>query len=197
MIRNLWIFLLASFFSLSTFAQTNAEEIKKTFSDYFQTIEHQDYAQTLDFIYPKLFEHFPKELMKQAMEKMSADSSLQIAMKDAKVGEISEVLETDGVQYALLPYEFRMTMTFLGEEQIQEGEDFMDPAQMTYEVLQTQYGKENVDFHSDSRQIVIRVANELYAIKDPAFGNWKFLEKKTNMMSVLEQLIPQKVIDSL
>ena len=197
MIRNLWIFLLASSFSLSIFAQSNKQEIEKTFLDYFQTIEHQDYAQSLNFIYPKLFEHFPKELMQQAMEKMSADSSLQITMTHAKIGNVSEVLETDGVQYALLPYEFRMTMTFLGENEIQEGEDSMDPVQMTYEILQTQYGEENVDYHPAQRQIVIRVDNELYAIKDPEIGNWKFLEKKTNMMSVLEQLIPKKVIDSL
>ena len=41
------------------------------------------------------------------------------------------------------------------------------------------------------------MTNEMYAINDPAYKDWKFLEKKDSMKPILEKLLPKKVLKKL
>lgn len=181
--------LLMGLISLSVFAQTDRDEILDVHQRYMQTVEQQDNAATLGFIYPKLFKLYPKGMMLQSMNKASADPSIAIAMHNPKVDNISGSMEHKGIKYATVGYSFLMTMQILvANEKMTE---------FTHTFLTDNYGEENVAFDSASTTFNIQVQNELYAINDPEFTGWKFLEKKESMQILVEQILPKKVLKKL
>ena len=196
--KRLMTFLMVTMLSVTAFGQIDKDEIKKSFDKYFQTVEQKDNAKTLDYIYPKLFENFPKDRMLEAMDRMKADTSIVITMDNASVKSISETLELDGIKYALIKYTFIMTMTFVttGDEAERTGED-VNSVDFTYEILKEKYGDKNVVYDRNNSKIHINVANEMYAINDSAYKDWKFLEKKDSMKLILEKLLPKKVLKKL
>lgn len=182
--------------TISLFSQDEKDaDLLQTFRSYFQAIERKDHAQTLEFIYPRLFQHYPKELMLKAMEDMDADTSVRIAMEDAVAGRIFGHMTIGGVHYAQMEYSFLMIMTLLpdGSEADEEGATAFSAFDFTHSVLQGVYGKENVSSDKAQSQIFVRAHNTLYAIRDPEYPGWKFLEKKESLQPLLEKLLPKKI----
>ncbi|UTW61574.1 hypothetical protein KFE98_16375 [bacterium SCSIO 12741] len=191
MTKRILPLLLFIVITLTTFAQKAESEIRETFDTYFDLIEAQDISGTLDFVYPKLFEHYPKADLQTAFEKLYSDPDVKIEMKNAKVKSVSETMEYQGVQYATLDYSFDMHMKFLNNEGGEEGLQFA--ALMLKEV----YGADNVSFDSKTGVISIHTETTMYAVNDPAYPGWKFLEKKEDMKDVMKKIFPKKVLKKL
>jgi hypothetical protein len=185
--------------TIAAFGQTDKDEIKRIFDDYFQTVEQRDNAKTLNYIYPELFYHFPKERMLEAMDKMKADKTTAVTMDDLSVASISETLEIDGVKYAVIKYSFRMTMIIMkvDENSNNDREEDLNSTDFTYEMLKEKYGEKNVNYDREHNTLDVNVTNEMYAINAPAYKEWKFLEKKESMKPMLEKLLPKKVLKKL
>jgi hypothetical protein len=184
--------------SSTAFGQTEKDEIRRTFETYFKAVQEKDNRTTLDYIYPKLFDMYPRERMLESMDRMKEDTTTIINFGRGSITSISDKLEVEGIHYALVKYAFRMTMVMNGssDEAGTDGEDF-NSAEATYEMLKETYGDKNVTFDPENRKLDIQVANEMYAIKDPAYKDWKFLEKKENMMPILQKLLPRDVLKKL
>ncbi len=188
----LFLFLLTT----NTYAQSASDEIKSTFTHYFEVVQSKDNDKTLDYVYPKLFTMVPRETLKQALDQMySPTSGFLIDMQGGKIESISEVLEHEGGQYALLDYHFKMTMRFTTV--ISDSSDATNPLMLTYEMLKTQYDEKSLEVDKETSTIIISSINTLYAIKEPAYEGWKFIEKKENMAMLINQLLPQAIIDKL
>lgn len=198
--KILFTLLPATMLTGTTFGQTDKDEIKKAFEVYFQTVEQKNNAKTLDYLYPKLFEHFPKNKMLQAMNRMKSDTTMITTVQNPSVANISETMDVDGIKYALIKYTFQMTMTLIvtqEESDSDEPEEEENPAEFAYEMLKEKYGEENVVYDRDNNKLDTNVTNEMYAIHDPAYAGWKFLEKKDSMKPILEKLLPKSVLKKL
>lgn len=169
-------------------AQTDNDAIKKTFEEYFKTIEQQNNAKTLDYIYPKLFEQFPKEFMLKAMNETTNDTTTHIVMSNSVIKNVSKTLTIENIQYALIKYSFTMTITETDKD---------DSIEFMLKLFQGTYGKNNVLYDKSTKKIEVHIDNEAYAINHPEFQGWKFLEKKESMKPVLEKLLPKKVLKKL
>jgi len=182
--------------TVTTFGQIDKDEMKKTFENYFQTVVQKDNEKTLDYMYPKLFEKYPKDKMLGAMDKMKEDTTTVITVDNANIISISETFELDGIKYALITYSFKMTMIIMATGDKSEstvGEDY-NQADFTYEILKEKYGDKNVLYDQENSKLDINVTSEIYAIKKPTYKDWKFLEKKDSMKQLLEKLLPKKVL---
>lgn len=177
--------------SASVVGQNMDQEVRDTFSRYFKTIETKDNQQTLAFVYPKLFEIVPKNLMLEQMEKLSKDTVTEISMSKQSVSSVSDMLEIEGVKYALVSYSFIMHMKMNGIV----GEELTEISELTNEMLVEQFGPDQVTYNKGTGSFDIVVATSMYAINDPAFPGWKFLEKKEGMDELLVKIIPKEVID--
>lgn len=54
MTKAIFVLILTSALSLSTFGQTDKEVAKKTFIEYSHALEQKNYEKVLDYLYPKL-----------------------------------------------------------------------------------------------------------------------------------------------
>ncbi len=177
------------FFTASLFAQTGKEDIKKTFTEYFKTVEQKENSKTLGFIYPKLFDFFPKDELLKAMDEMKNDTTVHISFADAVVIDVSNSITLADIEYALIKYSFKMTMLFAPSE------DKDDSAlNFVAGIMKDQYGEKNVKYNSKKGSIEILINAEMIAIKDPAQKGWKFLENKPETRTLLEQMLPEEVM---
>ena len=196
MMKALLIFLLTSLITNTGFGQMNKDEIKLTFEKYFESVEQKENEKTLEYIYPKLFEIYPKNKMLDAMNKKKADTTTDITISNDSIINISETFELEGIKYALIKYSFKMTMKFSetkNETESSENEDF-NKAELSYELLKEVYGEKNTIYNKENSTIYINVSNEMFAIKNPSYNDWKFLENKENMKPILEKLLPKKIL---
>ncbi len=199
---------------MDTFGQNDKEEIQKTFEQYFETVEQKDNAKTLEYIYPKLFESYPKERMLEAMDRMKAETSTIIEVTNGQISSISETFIVDGVKYALIKYSFHLRMSVLNteektgpdaehdqiefddtdEESQVDQEPEASPGDLMYEMLKGKYGAMNVAYDQENSRFSIKASNEMYSIYDPVYKSWKFLEKKESMKPLLSKLLPKRVL---
>lgn len=147
----------------------------------------------LEMLYPKLFTIAPKEQLKQQMKNMLDDKNLTIKMFDFKIKSISPTFLYNTVKYALVKYNFRMTMQFGG---INESQKNNLALQYSLPELQEKFGKSNVQLNDETQTISIYVNGLIYAINEPK-KSWKFLEKKEEQKALLNYLLPQAVINKL
>jgi len=189
---SLLIFALTTMIIIGTNGQSDIE-VKTTFHDYFTTVMQQENEKTLDYIYPKLFDLIPKDRMLEMMNKTKADTTTRVSLVSPSVTRISEVTKVGGTDYVLIQYTFQMTMTFTLAKN-EDGEEETEPFDFTAEVLKEKYGKKNVTEDRENNTLKANVSNEMFAIRDPAYTGWKFLEKKENMQPILSKLLPKEVL---
>ena len=194
--KSVIITLLTLFTFTTTSAQTDNTDIQKNFEDYFKAVEQSNYPKVVDYLYPKLFDIAPKEAMLQAMKEISVDTSVIITIHSPVIKNISKTFVLDKVKYAFIKYSFRKTMLFKNNHSDAniQNDGRLDVADFTYKLLKGQYGEENVTFDREKSTVNILSNSEMYAINDPAYPGWKFLEKKEEMQPILEQLLPKKVL---
>ncbi|MEO1216483.1 MAG: hypothetical protein AAFY45_23305 [Bacteroidota bacterium] len=194
--------LFCILFIFSGFAQAQPEateeSLSSTLSEYIGLVENMDLGGTVEYLHPKLFEMAPKEMLKQAMEQAFADTSISFRMYDGEITKIHDILTVEEGSYALVDYRFTMDMKFKLDESNQDSVDSdLESIELTGSILAMQHGEENVKLDKDSRTLTITANNTMYAILEEGFDSWKFLEKKPNMMGVLDQIIPESVKEKL
>lgn len=196
MILRLISTLIFLSFSLSISLANDKEELESTLLDYFNHIKNQEYLQSLDYVYPKLFENIPKEEMLVSLEQMNADSNLQVKMYNPEIQQINEIIEIDGVKYALIDYSFSMSMFFLNPKD-QNLEEANNPMMFSYQMFVARHGEENVTLNEEQHSIDMNLIQKMFGIKDPNYQGWKFLQNEPGMKFFYETVLPQEIIDKM
>ncbi|MDW3647713.1 MAG: hypothetical protein R8P61_11650 [Bacteroidia bacterium] len=190
------LFIFSGF--LQAQPEATEENLSATLTEYISLVENMDLGGTVEYLHPKLFEMAPKEMLKQAMEQAFADSSISFRMYDGEISKIHDILTVEEGSYALVDYKFTMDMQFKLDESNPDSVDSdLESIEMTGSILAMQHGEENVSLDKESRTLTITANNTMYAILEDGFDSWKFLEKKPNMMGLLDQIIPESVKEKL
>jgi hypothetical protein len=188
-VKNSWLIYLFLFVQTTAFAQTDVEAIKETVMTYMEVVENKDYQKTMDYLYPKLFDFVPRSMMEEALKKQEEEIEIQVELKNSTIQKVSKVLVVEGVKYALVDYSFLMIMII--PEKDKEG---LETMQVLFE---SNYGKKNVSLDIEKRAFSINMVSAAYVINDPEYDGWKFLERKKELFSLLEKMLPKKVLKKL
>lgn len=106
------VLLLLLFNKLS--AQTT---LQTTLEDYLKVVETKNSERVMDYMYPKFFELFPRELMAKTLDESLKDPALEIVLTDSKILSLSPLKTVDSVTYANVDYSFVMTMKYVVSDQ--------------------------------------------------------------------------------
>lgn len=194
--------LIVILFSFNLFAQTDKIEIKNSIDLYFQTIKAKDNANTLEFLYPKIFEAYPKEMlpkdmtakemMLKALNSMYEDSNMIFNFDNSKIIKISNIETIDSIKYALVKYSYDLKITFLENEKDTTQNKYFDLKEIILLSMKNEHGEKNAVLDKNTNIITVFVTNDLYAIDDPLYKGWKFIEKKKNLEPIIEKILPIK-----
>lgn len=210
-------FLLLCWSSAS--AQADKQVLEEKLSDYIRLTKAKDFAGVMEYIHPKLFEMAPKEMIIEAMEKVYSDPMQEMNFDDFSIAGISNVIKDKNVDYALVNYTYKLqlhlTEAFFeneeeeedeeeegdeGDDEEEEGEEEEDTVDAKSEVMQfmlaffeERFGKERVRLDDATNTFHVDAESEMFAILDPAIGDWKFIENKEQYEAILNKIVPAKV----
>src|SRR6188508_1330561 len=104
MSTSLLTLALTTMLIIGAYGQSDKDEVKNTFHDYFKTVMQQENEKTLGYIYPKLFDVIPKDKMLDIMNKTKADTSTHVTLAQPTITRISEITKVDATEYVLIQY---------------------------------------------------------------------------------------------
>ncbi len=183
------ILFLFVFINVS-YAQDYKSEITKSQTEYLALLSNQEMEKAIEFIYPKLFEFFPKDFMLQVMEQQLADTTQTMTYSNNKIVKISKLIKYKNAEYAKVKYTFTLTM----QQHNFEDEDG-ELSDLMISMFEGMYGENNVKFDKETSTFIINSISNLYAVRDENFvDKWTFLEDNQKMQELLKELIPQKVM---
>ena len=192
--------LLATVICLGyTAAQDQKETLETSFYEYFKLVSDKDIDGTLDYMLPKMFELAPRELVKSSMEQIYEDEEMDIQFANNKLNNMSFLdYKEEDKTYAIVDYSFEMIMIIHAlknpEEEAKEEESSLNEFSLIHAMYNEQFGTDNVTADKENGKFTIFKNSRLIAVDMPNKG-WKFLEIKTEMLPVLERLLPQAVVE--
>ncbi len=154
----------------------------KTFLGY---MESKDYTKTLDLIYPKFFEHSPKNDLFQIFDLLEK-SGIELKFNDLEVIDTKALGTEAKVDYALIKYRLNMELP-LSTDELKGYAAFMVP------MLQGNFGKENVNYNREESYIKVTGERFLMGVNDPAYKEWLFLLFDKSFKSELAKTLPANV----
>ncbi|MBL8001722.1 MAG: hypothetical protein JNL05_07170 [Flavobacteriales bacterium] len=171
--------------------------LARAMNAYLLATQRGDFAYVLEQVHPKLYTVIPKEAMLQAMEKTFNDPEVSMVIDTVMVQRIKGPVKEAGIVYHSISYENHMRM-HSSPDQGPDGAP-LDAAEQAERdqallvMLQASMGKDQVRFDEGSRDYLIRSGNTMFAVKDPALGDWKFVGYKPEMEALMGMMVPEKV----
>ena len=186
------VFVLISGFAFNANAQKKEQQnIKAVVEDVIQLTENGEYAKVLDHTYPTLFDIVPKETMAAQMDEIFNSEEMKISMSEFSMGKVGEIKKGETAEYAIVPYNYTMSMQFTTEEATE------DVLNMTAGILIDQFGEDKVTVDVKTKTIVIINESEMLAIRDNGTTEWKIIELKADQMNMMEMILPADVYEAV
>lgn len=173
-----------------TKSQTDQDSVKLKLNQYFDLLRVWDNEKAIEYVYPAIFNFVEKEKLVEAMNTIKNNPAVDITLTEAKTQSLSNTMESSGSKYILVNYSFVYTMKFK-QDLDNEKMEFM------YDSMKEKYGKKNVKFDKKNKTFHFTQGKKLYAINDPVYKSWKFLEKNDQQPQLMEQLVPEEVLKKL
>lgn len=65
--------------------------------------------------------------------------------------------------------------------------------EITFNNFKNQFGEDNVTFKKDEDTFIIFTEKQMFAINDPEYDGWKFVEKSEGFEIIYSEFIPDEV----
>lgn len=189
-----FIVLVSFYFSIS-FGALAQDDIKTVLQEYLKFSEEKNSEKLMDYMYPKFFELFPREMMIKTLDQSLKDPSLEIVLKDSEILNISPPKTADTVTYSIVDYAFVMTLKYVESEENPLPDE--DTIEMTTNIFKNLYGEDKVFYDKQNARFTINVKKNMLALKSPSLTSWKVLGTEANLKPFLLKIIPKEIVDEL
>ncbi|MDG4949403.1 hypothetical protein NLM59_00570 [Weeksellaceae bacterium KMM 9724] len=184
-------FLIISmiFLSLNLHAQDKSE-ILPMMEKIIENSLNKDFAEVLDYTYPKVFEFASKEQMVELMTSMldNEDFSLVILPTNYDI-QVSDVKNIDGDKYAMIEYNNFMRLKFKDEESLNTEESL--------NLLKVAFSNANVSYNEETKTFDIMIRSQNLAISDESTaGVWRFLNANKQDGQMLRLLLNEQILNA-
>ena len=177
--------VVTSGLSAQKLSSKDQKAIDTRMGNFLGLMEAKNYTATLDFIYPKFFEHSPRQQMFQTFA-MLEKSGIELKLKDLKILETIALPGDEGIDYALVKYRLNMELPLSTDE-------LKGYAALMVPILQNEFGPDNVEYNDKDHYIKVTGEKFLMAVKDPDYNEWMFLIYDESFKAALAKTIPAKI----
>lgn len=170
----------------------SADHLKPTFAEditaYFTAFNNADWNAVNEMIYPRLFELITKEQMVQTFTQME-ENGMEMKTKFQKIDSLSSIISHEGSQYCRIYYDGDIKIGLSGE--------MLESLELIKTSFIEAYGEENVKYDEAKSQFDIKAIKSMLAIKSTTPDHWTYIEYTGPKDQVIQQLIPQEVLNHL
>ena len=188
-IQRLTLAAICLLLPLGSIAQELSKQDNKAIDEkvsvFLGLMETKSYTKVLDFIYPKFFEHSPKNQMFQIFQLLET-SGIELKFNDLKILDKTKLPSEKGIDYALIKYSLNMELP-LNTDELKGAAGFMVP------MLQNNFGRDNVEYNKKDSYIKVQGEKFLLGVEDPDYEDWLFLIYDDSFKSAIEKTIPASV----
>ena len=164
---------------------TDSKAIDSKVENFLSMIEVKDYTGLLDFMYPPIFEHTSKKSMFQVFE-MLEQAGIELKFQNLEVLEKTSIPSENEVKYAMVKYNIDMELPL-------NTDDLKGIAPLMVPMLQSNFGKENVEYNRAESYIHVKGQKFLLGVNDPDYSDWMFLIYDSSFKSALEKTLPASI----
>ncbi len=174
----------------SAFAQTS---IESTFNEYQLTLKEGKFDQSLDYIYPSLFELVPRETMLQIVTSMFSNPMMDIKMGKIDIQEITDPKIIEEKYYSIIYFDSEMEMKLNLPDSIDQ--NFAN-TQLKTDFDQS-FGEDNVSFNEETGYFFVKAASKAVAVSADGKSDWKFLNIMDNQEALMRMVLPAELADEV
>jgi len=184
-------------FAFAAHSQTRQDSLDlwRDMKTYYKVNKKRDYDSILNFMPPKFFSIAPKALMKSGLKKTFESDLILMSFDTFSYTSVQPLVKFDTVLATMVGYDIALSMTFTG------GQD-SSYVEMIKESMSEKYGEANVRVSStNSKKLEIKTPGiKMFALKEPKWDSWKFLEDKRaygdeRQQKMLDMVVPKAVLD--
>lgn len=189
--------LSCSFFISTVNSQTlrDSLDLRRDLDSYQRVSMKLDIDSILAFMPPKMFTIAPKNRIKESLESTFINEDFTMGFDTLAYGAMLPLVKIGNQFCTMVNYNIRMSITFSGKP---------DSALVNIltEVFSEEYGADNVqiDPKNSARLNIKSPDKKMFALKEPGWDSWKFLEDTradadSNQRKIMDMVIPKEVLD--
>jgi|GEM_PF-4049705 len=184
-------------FVFSSNGQTTQDSLDlwRDMKTYYLVNKKLDYDSILNFMPPKFFTIAPKTFMKNALKSTFENSDFRMGFDTFAYGVVQPLVKFETVLGTMVGYDMTLSITFTGEQD-------SGYVEMMKGIMSEKYGKENVRVSptNDSKLEIKTPGKKMFALKEPEWDSWKFLEDKRaegdeRQKKMIETVIPKAMLE--
>ncbi len=196
--RLLLITIIFAFGITTLVSKTPQENIKSDFITYLNHMINQEFAESVDYLYPELFEFVPKEQMISTMEETFNSPEVKISLNKPNVINVGEVRHIDSVYFCKLKYSHLMNMKFEDSKDTSITQQEIELRNnLTLSNLESTFGKENVSYDATDSSFDILSIKDSYAKSYDGLTDWKFIDIEKDNLMLLNLLLPPQLVEEI
>lgn len=159
-----------------------------TFKAYLKAKSLKNASAQVEYLHPKIFDGYSKDSVIKTIEALEVSGPISVG--NEKWISSSEVVAEKGIKYALITFSQTTTLD-MSDYKNKGGADFA--ISLSLEELRRQHGTENVFFDEDNYVIKTNTTSEMYAVLDPEYASWKFLNKTHPESDIAKSIVPETI----
>ncbi|SNR16263.1 hypothetical protein [Tenacibaculum jejuense] len=172
------------------------QEIELCFQSYFQHLSDQEFDKAMTYLPEDLFSYVSKRSLINSYEEAYKSDDMSFIHYPPTVTRIKDSLKIQDKYYALLSFKERMDIVIKFEENILE-ETKQEDLKALKKIYKKRFGSSNVKLN-DKDHFEIKTKKRAYAIlNEGEIAAWKFLILEEDSRQLLQELLPEKLHNSL
>ncbi len=196
--KLLLISLIVAFATANLISQTPQKYIERDFLAYLNHLINQEFTESVEYLYPELFDFVPKEQMIATMEETFNNPEINISLNKPNILNVGEVRHIDSVYFCMLKYSHKMNMKFddSNDTTITQ-QDIELRNNLTLSGLESTFGKENVSYDATNSSFDILSIKDSYAKSYDGLTDWKFIDIEKDNLMLLNILLPPQLVEEI
>ena len=182
-------------FAAQSQTRQDSLDLWRDMKTYYRVNKKLDYDSVLNFMPPKFFSVAPKNLMKEGLKKTFESDLFLVNFDTFNYKSVQPLVKFGNMLGTMVGYDIAMSITFTGEQD-------SSYIKMKKESMSAKYGEENVRVSlTNGTKLEIKTpGKKMFALKEPEWDSWKFLEDKRGsrderQQKMLDVVIPKAMLD--
>lgn len=171
--------------SAQKISKADDKAIEDRTTGFLELIQARSYTKVVDYIYPPLFEHTSKKSMFQIFD-MLEKAGIELEFNDLEILEKKPLPSDSDIKYVLIKYTMDMTLPL-------NTDDLKGIAALLVPMVESSFGKENVDYNRAESYVNVKGEKFLVAIEDEKFNDWMFIIYDDSFKGAIQKTLPVKV----
>ena len=176
--------------AMPVLSQSDDTALNKRMAAYLAHTKALEIKELMEYIHPSLFAITSKEQFIEIFKNTFENKEMVIRLDSMAINKVSAPFNAQNKEYRKIDYSMVMYLRF-ADKTLLENEEMV---KVVKQGMEQAFPKGKVIFDELDKSFMIRVNNEMVAIREGAAAPWMFLGVERSQSALVNQLFPAAVI---